>query len=265
MARFAPATTCAPSSTTALAVRTLIDGLHSRYDKDVVEQAAIAGALNPATMNDTQRATEAAAYVARRLDIIAEETERGWTGQRLAEGGLLFERTVRGVKESVRIDAALVDSADARRLDQYAAQLQEVYGTPPAFRRKDDTATIAGPRALLASVFATGRKGLTLQRYKGLGEMNAGAAVGNDARPERPLAAAGEGQRRHRRGRSVLAPDGRGGRAAQELHPGQRAQRREPGRLTPIRLHYRAPAPISAPSGHGSLPSARRKPMVNPA
>jgi DNA gyrase subunit B len=123
-------------------------------------------------MNDPQRASEAAAYIARRLDIIAEETERGWTGQRMVEGGLLFERTVRGVKESVRIDAALVDSADARRLDQYAAQLQEVYGTPPAFRRKDDTASIAGPRALLASVFATGRKGITLQRYKGLGEMN---------------------------------------------------------------------------------------------
>ena len=93
---------------TALAVRALIDNLHSRYDKDVVEQAAIAGALNPATMNDPDRAAAAAADIARRLDTIAEETERGWTGERLAEGGLLFERTVRGVKETSRIDAALV-------------------------------------------------------------------------------------------------------------------------------------------------------------
>ncbi len=157
---------------TALAIRTLIDNLHSRYNKNVVEQAAIAGALNPATLNDAVRARAAASAVAQRLDIIAEETERGWTGERLEEGALLFERTVRGVKESVKIDAALIDSADARRLDQYAVQLQEVYGSPPAFRRKDETAAIAGPRALLESVFATGRKGITLQRYKGLGEMN---------------------------------------------------------------------------------------------
>jgi len=153
-------------------VRGLIDNLHTRYDKDVVEQAAIAGALNSAVLADAGRATAAATEVARRLDAIAEETERGWTGLREAGGGLLFERTVRGVKESVRIDAALIDSADARRLDQHSGQLQEVYGRQPVFRRKDEFATISGPRSLLASVFAAGRKGITLQRYKGLGEMN---------------------------------------------------------------------------------------------
>jgi DNA gyrase subunit B len=156
----------------ALTVRGLIDNLHTRYDKDVVEQAAIAGALNSAVLADAERATAAATEVARRLDAIAEETERGWTGLREAGGGLLFERTVRGVKESVRIDAALIDSADARRLDQHSGQLQEVYGRQPVFRRKDEFATISGPRSLLASVFAAGRKGITLQRYKGLGEMN---------------------------------------------------------------------------------------------
>jgi DNA gyrase subunit B len=157
---------------TAISIRSLIGNLHSRYNKDVVEQAAIAGALNPAIFNDPDRAATVAREVARRLDAIAEETERGWSGQRAAEGGLVFERTVRGVKEAARIDGALVDSADARRLDQFTAQLQEVYGASPVFRRKDESSAVSGPRALLDSVFAAGRKGITLQRYKGLGEMN---------------------------------------------------------------------------------------------
>ena len=156
----------------ALTIRGVIDNLHTRYNKDVVEQVAIAGALNPAVMNDPVRGEQAAAAVAARLDIIAEETERGWVGSVSPEGGLMLERTVRGVKEAARVDAALIDSADARRLDQHAEALSEVYGSPPVFRRKDASEAISGPRALLASVFAAGRKGVTLQRYKGLGEMN---------------------------------------------------------------------------------------------
>ena len=157
---------------TALQARTLLDNLHTRYNKDVIEQAAIAGALNEALINDADRAQSAAENVARRLDIIAEETERGWQGIRLSDGGLAFERMVRGVKETALIDAALIASADARRLDAISAPLQEVYGTPPVFTRKDDAQSVPGPRALLISVFAAGRKGLALQRYKGLGEMN---------------------------------------------------------------------------------------------
>ncbi|MCG6857410.1 MAG: DNA topoisomerase (ATP-hydrolyzing) subunit B [Salaquimonas sp.] len=158
----------------ALTVRGLIDNLHSRYNKDVIEQAAIAGALNAELMSDAGAAEEAAAYVARRLDAIAEETERGWSGARGAEGGLVFERTVRGVREMAVVDAALLDSATARRLDQLASQLQEVFGKPPVFHRKEESQTLSGPRALLTAVFASGRKGVTLQRYKGLGEMNPG-------------------------------------------------------------------------------------------
>lgn len=158
--------------TTALKIKTLLSGIHSRYNKDVVEQAAIAGALNAEMMNDPAQAAEAAAYVAKRLDIISDETERGWEGKVGEDGGLLFERMVRGVKEAANIDMALIGSADARRLDGFAAELQEVYGKPPVFRRKDFFFNVSGPLALLEQVFETGRKGLALQRYKGLGEMN---------------------------------------------------------------------------------------------
>ncbi len=159
---------------TALKVKALINGLHTRYKKDVVEQTAIAGALNPEVLGDPQLATEAAGYVARRLDVISEETERGWSGLVAEDGGLDFERVVRGVKEVARIDPALIGSADALRLDGFAAELQSTFGRPPVFHRKESSVTIAGPRALLEQIFDTGRKGVSLQRYKGLGEMNPG-------------------------------------------------------------------------------------------
>ncbi len=156
----------------ALQVRQVLDGLHSRYNRGVVEQAAIAGALNPELLSNDGRGKEAAAYIARRLDILSEETERGWTGTFDQESGLVFERTVRGVTEVQVIDAALLHSADARRLDQHAAHLQDIYLEPAMLRRKDAETPIYGPRDLLEAVFSAGRKGLSLQRYKGLGEMN---------------------------------------------------------------------------------------------
>jgi DNA gyrase subunit B len=161
----------------ALAVRQLLNGLHTRYSRPVVEQAAIAGGLNPELFADLGTANAMAERIAERLDIIAEDTERGWKGSTSrsndGSGGYVFERTVRGVREYVPLDMGLVNSADARQLDRFASRLSEVYGHPPVLRRKESSETISGPLALLNAVFATGRKGLTMQRYKGLGEMNA--------------------------------------------------------------------------------------------
>ena len=162
---------------TALQMRSVLSGLHSRYDRSVVEQATIAGAMNVAVLADPGRAAATAQEVAARLDMISEETERGWTGRvnpsNDGTGGYVFERTVRGVKEVMVIDAALIGSADARALNSLAPKLREVYAEPPVLRRKEATDTIAGPIALIELVFAFGRKGLTSQRYKGLGEMDA--------------------------------------------------------------------------------------------
>jgi DNA gyrase subunit B len=153
-------------------VKQILDGLHSRYDRSVVEQAAIAGALSPELLSKVEQGEAAAAYIAGRLDILAEETERGWTGSFDESRGLIFERTVRGVTEVQIIDQALLNSADARRLDQHAANLQMIYLKPASLRRKDGETPIYGPRDLLGAVFDAGRKGIALQRYKGLGEMN---------------------------------------------------------------------------------------------
>lgn len=156
----------------AHSISAIFDGLHSRYSRDVVEQAAIAGALNAEVLHDQSKAADAAAYIARRLDILADEFERGWTGEARDDGSLVFKRTVRGVEEAAIIDAALLSSSDARRLDAQAAHLQEVYGKAAILRRKDASMEIRGPRALLQQIFAFGQKGISLQRYKGLGEMN---------------------------------------------------------------------------------------------
>jgi DNA gyrase subunit B len=150
----------------------ILKGLHGRYPRFIIEQAAIAGVLNPGVLQDSKQAQAAAAYIAKRLDALSEETERGWHGEALPEGGMRFWRELRGVMESHLIDGPFIASADALKLDAYAPHLQEVYAKPATLKRKDMSHPVHGPSELLDAVMAAGRKGLTLQRYKGLGEMN---------------------------------------------------------------------------------------------
>jgi DNA gyrase subunit B len=156
----------------ARAIRTVLRNLHSRYNRGVVEQAAIAGVFGQGIYGDPEKASAAADYMAARLDRQADEVERGWSG-RFAEGqGFIFERTVRGVKDAAVIDEALLGSAEGRKLHEYREKLQDVYARPGKIRRKDSEAMIYGPISLFEAVIEAGRKGLSLQRYKGLGEMN---------------------------------------------------------------------------------------------
>jgi len=156
----------------ARTIRNVLNGLHSRYNRQVVEQAAIAGVLNPKIFGDPEKAAAAAPYIARRLDSLSDEIERGWEG-RFTEGeGFVFARTVRGVTEAAILDQALLGSADARKLDEFALALQANYAKPAMLRRKDDETPIYGPVGLFEVTTEFGRKGVSLQRYKGLGEMN---------------------------------------------------------------------------------------------
>jgi DNA gyrase subunit B len=156
----------------ARSVRNLLNGLHSRYNRQVVEQAAILGVLSSDIFGDPKKAKAAAPYIAKRLNALSEETERGWEGEFSEEAGFTFTRTLRGVKTVAIIDHALLGSADARKLDEYAASLQKIYEKPGALRRKDETWAIHGPVGLFEAITGAGRKGVTMQRYKGLGEMN---------------------------------------------------------------------------------------------
>lgn len=137
----------------------------------------LGGAMDVTVLNDLGRANEIAVNVAERLDAVAEETERGWSGRinpsNDGSGGFIFERVVRGVKEVQVLDGGLIQSADARALHGLLPRLNGIFDTPPMLRRKDATVPVSGPLELIDLVFETAKKGLTLQRYKGLGEMDA--------------------------------------------------------------------------------------------
>ncbi|QOZ30298.1 DNA topoisomerase (ATP-hydrolyzing) subunit B [Bradyrhizobium sp. CCBAU 53421] len=156
----------------ARVIRSVLRNLHSRYNRAVIEQAAIAGVLSPRITGEIATANSAAEYIAKRLDAVAEEVERGWVGTFTEGQGFHFERTVRGVKEVAVIDDAFLGSADARKLDEYATRLQETYVRAGKLRRKDSEQIIHGPVDLFEAVTDAARKGISLQRYKGLGEMN---------------------------------------------------------------------------------------------
>jgi DNA gyrase subunit B len=139
-----------------------IDRLAARAPASAIEQAALAGLLGEAPD---------AAAAAKRLDLYAEEGDGPWSGER-GDTGFVFSRVRRGVSERIVLDDVLLHAADARRLAERAVKLAEVFSGRAVFRRKDKSTTIRGPLDLVNAVLDAGRKGLTIQRYKGLGEMN---------------------------------------------------------------------------------------------
>jgi DNA gyrase subunit B len=158
----------------ARAIAGIFASFNARYAPFVVEQAAIAGGMAAdEVLDDSKPAGQLATTIAERLDTVSEETEQGWSGELLAEGGFVFSREVRGVREVHAIDADLIRSSEARKLHSYAASLQEVYSEKATLRRGETIREISGPRDLLAAIYELGRRGLSMQRYKGLGEMNA--------------------------------------------------------------------------------------------
>ena len=159
----------------ARATDILVKALTRRIDQRIVEQAAIAGVLNSDVLNDPKQGDEAATYIAGRLDRLCSELERGWQGEAvdLPSGrAFKFSRTLRSVTETHIIDSVLITTPEARKLDSFASSLQEIYSHPAILRRKDSERKITSPTMLLEAVYAAGRKGLSIQRYKGLGEMN---------------------------------------------------------------------------------------------
>ncbi|HVY84956.1 MAG TPA: DNA gyrase subunit B, partial [Caulobacterales bacterium] len=150
----------------AVAVESLVKRLHQRGPDAVLEQAAIAGAFAPNAGETEARAAAA------RLNAIAEEGEATWSGRFDPDHALVLERVVRSVTERVVLDKLFLSSTDARRLADRAAALRETYSGRASLKRGSDGTPVHGPLSLLAAIMAAGSKGISMQRYKGLGEMN---------------------------------------------------------------------------------------------
>ena len=146
-----------------------LDAFPASFHKAALEQAALAGAF--AEDADSVARPELAAEIAGRLDRLEEETDRGWTGD-LSEGGYIFTRDLRGVRDVIEIDAELMHSADARRLDMAVAPLKALFAEAARLVVKDTEEVVYSPTDLLRRL-RSGVKGVEIQRYKGLGEMNA--------------------------------------------------------------------------------------------
>jgi len=181
-------------------MRTLMHYAPRRYDPVIVETLALGGALD-AKISDGERETRLA-EVTRRLD--QGDPEARWTARMTAEGGFHFERLWRGVTDHHVIEAAFIASAEARKLHTLAVEQAEIYvaarklvalkaadrtepsdempseesgppdesGEEALIIGKGET-LVARPSQLLDAILLAGRKGLAIQRYKGLGEMNA--------------------------------------------------------------------------------------------
>jgi len=151
-------------------LKRVLDAFPTHYPRHILEQAAVAGAFVPGAVDaDLQGVAD---KVAARLDLIALEYERGWQGRITQDHGIRLARILRGVEEVRTLDGPMLRSGEARKTGSFTASLQEVYGSTATLQRKDRTQLIHGPLQLLKAILEEGEKGLSLQRYKGLGEMN---------------------------------------------------------------------------------------------
>ncbi len=156
----------------ARAAKQLLMPLTQRVPLEIAQRTAILGAFKPDVVADPKLATEAASVIARQVDGLLPEAERGWQSQTRPDGGMVFSRIHRGVPERHVIDGSLIRSGEARKLDEMAGDLQTCYTKPSTLKTKDREYRITGPISLLDAVLELGRKGVAVQRYKGLGEMN---------------------------------------------------------------------------------------------
>ncbi len=180
----------------ALRLRSLMGFVPKRYDPAIVEALAMAGVLDP----ELSRSQREAALDKTKIWLDAGDLEARWSAELTAEGAVMVKRLWRGVTDAYPIEAAFLTSAEARKLARLAAENVEVYASPVRLVRAgsaveevveadepgDDAAgeeapvrptavkdQITRPSELLEAVLAAGRKGLSIARYKGLGEMNA--------------------------------------------------------------------------------------------
>ncbi len=158
----------------ARVVKARLDAVPRRYYRVLVERLAVMGALDPAILYDSEKGQESVDAVAGHMNSLASEGENTWEGRAKGEGGVVFTQNIRGITDAYVLDRDFIESIEAQRVNQKASEYREIFEKSLELRRKDEVMTITLPSQLLDSVLSAGRKGLGIQRYKGLGEMNPG-------------------------------------------------------------------------------------------
>ncbi len=157
-------------------IQNLLSKLPDRYDSKTIEQIAIAQGLDlnqKSFQDDPKNAQKAAEYIATSLDSISEEYERGWSGSFDVDAGYKFTRKVRGVTEERNIDLNLLQSQIIETLvKDYKETFRIFENSGKLYRDSSEPIKINSPSEILDKIVEVGKKGLTMQRYKGLGEMN---------------------------------------------------------------------------------------------
>ncbi len=150
-------------------LRRVLEAFPTHYPHHILEQAAIAGAFVPGAIDATCKAWPTRL---RNVSTSLRWNMKSWQGRITQDHGIRLARILRGVEEVRTLDGPMLRSGEARKTGSFTKSLQEVYTTTARLMRKDREQLIQGPLDLLNAILQEGEKGLTLQRYKGLGEMN---------------------------------------------------------------------------------------------
>ena len=150
-----------------------IKTLARRTNKDLIECIAICGALSKDLLYDEEKAKVVVNFIAQTLNKNAITGEAGWSGSYDSTGKrYLFEHNRRGVVTKFDIGENILDSMEARKLDKNKYELQDAYFKGAELKYDDNTYPILGPSDLYNRSIELAHKGISIQRYKGLGEMN---------------------------------------------------------------------------------------------
>jgi DNA gyrase subunit B len=156
-------------------VNRVLAHVSNRYNKEIIEELAVLGALNEDVLIRGNGAEAILNTVTKRMNDRASIGEDNWSASLDPDGdGVIFLQEVRGINDIYKIDALFITSAEARKLNEMATERAEIFSMPSNITRKEESHVIHLPSELMKFIIQYGRKGLSIQRYKGLGEMNPG-------------------------------------------------------------------------------------------